>query len=104
MHLRSPLQYATARTKKPLLKLLQSFRPFQVSDPRDKIYSLLSHSSDLGGTGYDYTLFASGHTKPSLQIITSTTKQPLSSNIKLGVSGCLIDKTTWIGDQILPYY
>jgi len=164
--LRSPLQYATGRTKKPLLSLLQSFHPFQVSDHRDKIYSLLSHSldyedlgieidyaipahelyttvaakiivkyqdlklllsnlhhkslsglpswvpdwstwyfgSDLAGTGQDYVLSASGRTKPSLRIITRAGEEHHTTKVKLGVSGCLINEITWVGDQILPYY
>ncbi|KAK4209181.1 heterokaryon incompatibility protein-domain-containing protein [Rhypophila decipiens] len=160
INLRSPLQYMLKPQRKQLLKLLQSFHPFQVSDPRDKVYSLLGHSldhehlgievdytispeqlyttvaaeiateyqdlrlllsnlhhkslsnlpswvpdwstwyfgSDLGGAGYDHTLFASGHTRASLKVIGTRLQT------KLSVSGCLLDTITWVGDEILPYY
>ncbi|KAM7210258.1 Heterokaryon incompatibility protein (HET) domain containing protein [Rhypophila decipiens] len=160
INLRSPLQYMLKPQRKQLLKLLQSFHPFQVSDPRDKVYSLLGHSldheelgievdytispeqlyttvaaeiateyqdlrlllsnlhhkslsnlaswvpdwstwyfgSDLGGAGYDHTLFASGHTRASLKVIGTRLQT------KLSVAGCLLDTVTWVGDKILPYY
>lgn len=160
INLRSPLGYAFNPGRNRLLKLLQSFHPFRVSDPRDKIYSLLGHcadrddlglvvdytispeelytrvaveialkyqdlrlllsnlhhkslpgllswvpdwstwyfGSDLGGTGYDHTLFASGHSKASLRAVGT------GLNTKLSISGCLIDTITWVGDRILPYY
>jgi len=81
-----------------LLDLLQAFHPFKASDPRDKIYSLFSHSLDHQhlGLAVDYTI-------PAEDLYTTVAARVLAKCQDLdlllsNLHGKTLDLASWVPD------